>query len=108
MLELPAHLNCVPINFDNSKSTSGSTASSPKSSDHLTVPEGGTAGESWVALCAQAAVEQDPRRLLELVKQINFLLDARRQRLLHETDKHLAAKGQPNQVKVDGRDYEQK
>jgi hypothetical protein len=37
--------------------------------------------ESWVALCAQAVVEQDPKRLLELVKEINGLLDARKQRL---------------------------
>ena len=39
-----------------------------------------------MALCAQAAVEQDPKRLLELVKQINRLLGARRQRLSNEVD----------------------
>jgi hypothetical protein len=27
--------------------------------------------ETWKELCAQAAVEQDPQRLLELVQQIN-------------------------------------
>jgi hypothetical protein len=41
--------------------------------------------EGWVALCAQAAVEQDPRKLLELVSEINRLLDARRKRLANET-----------------------
>jgi hypothetical protein len=37
--------------------------------------------EGWVALCAQAAVEKDPKKLLELVSEINRLLDARRKRL---------------------------
>jgi hypothetical protein len=37
--------------------------------------------ERWVALCAQAAVEQDPKKLLELVSEINRLLDARKKRL---------------------------
>jgi len=41
------------------------------------------AGETWVALCAQAAVEQDPKRLLALVSEINRLLDARKKRLTH-------------------------
>jgi hypothetical protein len=40
--------------------------------------------ESWIALCAQAAVEPDPKRLLELVSEINRLLDARKKRLAHE------------------------
>jgi hypothetical protein len=42
--------------------------------------------EGWIALCAQAAVEQDPRKLLELVSEINRLLDARRKRLANETN----------------------
>jgi hypothetical protein len=42
--------------------------------------------EEWIALCAQAAVEQDPKKLLELVSEINRLLDARRKRLLNEAD----------------------
>ena len=42
-------------------------------------------GETWIALCAQAAVEQDPRRLLELVSEINRLLDVRKKRLAQET-----------------------
>lgn len=41
-------------------------------------------GETWIALCAQAAVEQDPRKLLELVSEINRLLDVRKKRLAQE------------------------
>jgi hypothetical protein len=41
--------------------------------------------ETWIALCAQAAIEQDPKRLLDLVSEINRLLDVRRQRLANET-----------------------
>jgi hypothetical protein len=37
--------------------------------------------ELWKQLCAKAAVEQDPKRLAELVQQINKLLDEKRQRL---------------------------
>jgi len=40
--------------------------------------------EGWVELCAQAAVEQDPKKLLELVSEINRLLDTRRKRLAEE------------------------
>lgn len=42
--------------------------------------------EGWIALCAKAAVEQDPRKLLDLVSEINRLLDARRKRLLDAAD----------------------
>jgi len=42
--------------------------------------------EKWMALCAQAAVEQDPKKLLELVSEINRLLDTRRKRLLDKTE----------------------
>lgn len=42
--------------------------------------------ESWIALCAKAAVEQDPKKLLDLVIEINRLLDARRKRLADEAD----------------------
>jgi len=38
-------------------------------------------GETWMALCERAAVEQDPRKLLELVSEINRLFDAREKRL---------------------------
>jgi hypothetical protein len=38
-------------------------------------------GETWIALCERAAVEQDPKRLLELVSEINRLFAAREKRL---------------------------
>ena len=31
--------------------------------------------ERWKELCAKAAVEKDPRRLLELVQEINRILE---------------------------------
>jgi hypothetical protein len=34
-----------------------------------------TDSEKWKELCAQAAVEQDPQRLFELVQQINEILE---------------------------------
>ena len=36
--------------------------------------------ERWRELCAEAAVEQDPQKLMELVKEINRLLDLKQQR----------------------------
>jgi hypothetical protein len=38
-------------------------------------------GETWVELCKRAAVEQDPRKLLDLVSEINRLFEAREKRL---------------------------
>ena len=40
----------------------------------------------WQELCAQAAVEQDPAKLLELVKEINRLLAEKQDRLERTTD----------------------
>src|SRR5690242_11742880 len=37
--------------------------------------------EQWLLWCEQAAVEQDPERLLELVKRINRLLEEKEERL---------------------------
>ena len=39
----------------------------------------------WQKLCKQAASEQDPEKLLELVKQINSLLEQKEQRLLEKS-----------------------
>jgi hypothetical protein len=44
----------------------------------------GERGERWQALCSQAAQEQDPDRLMELVRQINELLEEKEQRLKRE------------------------
>ena len=35
----------------------------------------------WMELCQQAAVEQDPKKLLDLVTEINRLLDEKQSRL---------------------------
>jgi hypothetical protein len=37
--------------------------------------------ERWEQLCKQAADEQDPEKLMELVDEINRLLDEKEQRL---------------------------
>ena len=36
--------------------------------------------EEWRLLCAQAAVEEDPAKLLKLVERINDLLQANRRK----------------------------
>jgi hypothetical protein len=43
--------------------------------------------ERWRQLCAKAAVEQDPQKLMDLVKEISRLLDEKqsRNRVEHET-----------------------
>ena len=41
----------------------------------------GQTGERWRKLCEQAAVEQDPHRLLELASEITKLLDEKEERL---------------------------
>ena len=41
----------------------------------------GETKERWMQLCGQAAVEQDPHKLLVLVKEINDLLEEKERRL---------------------------
>ena len=41
----------------------------------------GKNAESWQNLCAQAAVEQDPQKLMQLVEEITRLLDEKKDRL---------------------------
>jgi hypothetical protein len=41
----------------------------------------GEGNDSWLALCEQAAVEQDPAKLLALAEQINGALEERQRRL---------------------------
>jgi hypothetical protein len=48
--------------------------------------------ELWKQLCAEAAVEQDPQRLLELTRQINDLLLGKQRRLERPDDKPDAQK----------------
>jgi len=37
--------------------------------------------ERWKELCEQASVEQDPQKLVELIREINRLLAAKQDRL---------------------------
>ncbi len=37
--------------------------------------------ERWMELCAQAAVEKNPDKMLELVREINRLLEEKERRL---------------------------
>jgi hypothetical protein len=41
----------------------------------------GETGERWRKLCEQAAIEQDSDRLIELIKEINRLLEEKKERL---------------------------
>ncbi len=40
--------------------------------------------ERWMELCKQTSIEQDPIKLLELVKEINDLLEKKGERLAKE------------------------
>ena len=41
----------------------------------------GTAKKEWTQLCEQAAVEQDPEKMMLLVSEINRMLDEKEERL---------------------------
>jgi hypothetical protein len=49
----------------------------------------GNTKERWRELCERASVEQDPDKLLELVKEINQLLEEKRIRLADKTEKQI-------------------
>jgi hypothetical protein len=51
----------------------------------------GETREHWQELCEQAAVEQDPKRLLELTREINRLLQEKEDRLMERMHKGSAA-----------------
>ena len=53
----------------------------------------GETAERWRALCAEAAIEQDHKKLLELTEEINRLLAGKEQRLKQQksTDSPRAA-----------------
>jgi hypothetical protein len=44
----------------------------------------GETRERWLVLCEQAAVEQDPQRLMALIREIDQLLREKQQRLDHQ------------------------
>ena len=55
----------------------------------------GEAKEHWTQLCELAASEQDPDKLLELVKEINRMLEEKENRLQQKTRrKSLGPQGQ--------------
>jgi hypothetical protein len=41
--------------------------------------------EQWMRLCEEAANEQDPQKLLDLVREINRLLEEKEHRLKQES-----------------------
>jgi len=74
----------VTINPNDSKPFNGAASTGPTLELRTSSDSHPPASETWVALCAQAAIEQDPKRLLDLVSKINRLLDARKKRLAPE------------------------
>jgi hypothetical protein len=46
----------------------------------------GKENERWMALCAQAATEQDPTKLMTLIVEINRLLEAKERRVRGASD----------------------
>jgi len=44
----------------------------------------GETGERWYKLCEQAANEQDPQKLMELIHEIDRLLAEKEERLLRQ------------------------
>jgi hypothetical protein len=53
----------------------------------------GESRERWQKLCEQAAVEQDPQRLMELINEINSLLSEKEERLLRQQQIQAKEKG---------------
>jgi hypothetical protein len=51
--------------------------------------------ERWRQLCAEAAVEQDPQKLMELVKEINRLPDLKQQGGRPEYSESTQEEGKP-------------
>jgi hypothetical protein len=45
----------------------------------------GEVRERWMHLCEQAAIEQDPEKLMQLVSEINRLLEEKEKRLLGQS-----------------------
>jgi hypothetical protein len=43
----------------------------------------GERGEHWMQLCKQASVEQDPKKLMQLIAEINRLLQEKERRLMN-------------------------
>jgi len=46
--------------------------------------------ERWMQLARLAAVEKDPKKLVELVREINDLLEKKQKRLAHQSEESTA------------------
>ena len=55
--------------------------------------------ERWRQLCEQASTEQDSEKLAELIKEINDLLEARKDQLSKANSRSLGARGE-NQLPI--------
>jgi hypothetical protein len=62
------------------------SATTPNKTYKQRSPMKGEKLEQWRQLCELAAIEQDPERLLALVKEINRLLDEKEKRLREKSD----------------------
>jgi len=49
----------------------------------------GEVKERWMRLCEQAALEQDPEKLMQLVVEINRLLEEKEQRLIRTSQQQV-------------------
>jgi hypothetical protein len=58
----------------------------------------GAMKERWRIICAQAETEQDPVKMLELVREINFMLDTKTQRLDTKAKEDLKQNRRPHQL----------
>lgn len=47
----------------------------------------GKVKEEWVQLCERVAIERDPERMIELVRELNRMLGEKEQRLEHKESK---------------------
>ena len=56
----------------------------------------GEKAEQWRVLCEQAAIEQDPEKLMQLIEQINRMLEEKEERLRDQhANTQSAAYGKP-------------
>ena len=47
--------------------------------------------EDWLQLCEQVAIEQNPERMIELIRELNRMLEEKEQRLKRKQSKNGAA-----------------
>jgi hypothetical protein len=52
--------------------------------------------ETWMSLCERAAIEQDPKKLMQLVTEINRRFQSRERRLIGSSDGRSPAQKSPS------------